>query len=95
MKFIKKLTKRKSRENQEVVLDEFFLDEEAILDEFFLDEEAMPSKKVILDEMLYHPEGEYVLTEKGLCLQYVNYETNQSIKKSQDDNKETSNHLSK
>ena len=63
MSLLKKLQHKKKLESAER------------LEEVLLDSEAIPPKQPSLEECLkMHPEGEYVLTENGLCLRYVMYE---------------------
>ena len=64
MGLIKNLINEKAKEESE-----------KLIDECLNNGEVMPPKNPELEECLkMHPEGEYVLTENGLCLRYVMYE---------------------
>ena len=79
MSLLKKLQHKKKLESAER------------LEEVLLDSEAIPPKQPSLEDCLQmHPEGEYVLTEQGVCVGYVmsepkianRYELTKKIEKS-------------
>lgn len=78
MKLIQKLTQEKNKENHIKMLDECLLNQE-----------AMPSKQTMPTEMKYHSEGEYIVKEDGVYLQYVVREEKSSDEAIKDDNNET------